>query len=61
MFAGRVIEKKKGKSANNGRGEFGEETEEIEVKKEQRRIVVYLPGLSKTGAGSASGDREEPR
>ena len=40
--------------------EFGEETEEIKVKKEQSKVAVHLAGLSKTGAESVSGDREEP-
>lgn len=40
--------------------EFGEETTEIKVKKEQRKVVVYLARLSKTGAESVSRDRQEP-
>lgn len=42
-----MVEKRKPK--NNGQVEFGEETEDIKVKKEQREVVVYLARHSKTG------------
>lgn len=52
MFAGRVIEKRKGKVKQiMGEWNLGEETEEIKVKKEQRKVAK----LSKTRAV-----REEP-
>lgn len=57
---GGVIEKRKEKAQIMGEWNLGEETEEIKVKKEQRKVAVYLARLSKSGAQSVSGDREEP-